>query len=165
MRSTCLCSLVSIFATLAPIIPVSASSVSTNVATAVSKQSATQQCEVALSEAINTVQNDRDVQVATIVTSDLAETYRGFPADTPTELTLALQGNAAPNIMNSPQLMTNISVGLIEQCQGLGLVTFNVYYTDWNEYFGLVNGNVTQFSQCAEDLRERYLNWGEIACL
>ncbi|MBE9067177.1 hypothetical protein IQ260_10970 [Leptolyngbya cf. ectocarpi LEGE 11479] len=136
--------------------------------TVVPKQStpAQRKCEDALASVVGSIQEGRDAQVADISASNLSEVYRGYPSGVELEVTLALDGSAADNVMNSPQLMTNASAQLINGCQGVGLVKFNRYYTDWNESFGLIDGTVSQFSQCVEPVGDRqYLEWGQRYCL
>lgn len=143
-------------------------SASANRSTVVPKQStsAQQQCEDVLAGVVGSIQEGRDAQVADIAASNLSEIYRGYPAGVEVGVTLALDGSAADDVMNSPQFMTNISAQLINGCQGVGLVKFNRYYTDWNESFGLIDDSISQFSQCVEPGEGgRYLEWGQRYCL
>lgn len=128
--------------------------------------STARQCEMAVSQAINVIQGGRDIQVADISTSNLAEIYREYPADSPIGLTLGLDGSDAGYVMSSPQFMRIISTNLINECQGVGLVKFNRYYTDWSESFGLINGSVVSFSDCVQPgVGVLYLDWGQRYCL
>ncbi|MBX2862237.1 MAG: hypothetical protein KTR27_01675 [Leptolyngbyaceae cyanobacterium MAG.088] len=163
MRSICFPALAFVAVFFIPI-----TSASADISPIVSKQStpAQEQCKAALASVVTSLEEGRDVKVADISASNLSEIYQGYPSGLQLGVTLALDGGAADNVMNSPQFMTNISAQLIDQCQGVGLVKFNRYYTDWNESFGLIDGSVTQFSQCVEPrVGGRYLEWGQRYCL
>lgn len=162
MRSIYFYALAAVVAFLLP-----TTSASADRSTVIPKQSTTeQQCKDTLTSVVGSIQDGRDAQVADISASNLSEIYRGYPSGVELEVTVALDGRDADNIMNSPQFMTNISTQLIDGCQGVGLVKFNRYYTDWNESFGVIDGTVSQFSQCvAPSGGRQYLEWGQRYCL
>jgi|GEM_PF-2205521 len=67
----------------------------------------------------------------------------------------------------SPQLMTMISKDVIEHCETVSKVSFNLDQTDWEDTYGLLGqGRVGEF-RCVEPGRGSgaSLAWGYNTCL
>ncbi|MEO1124640.1 MAG: hypothetical protein AAFX95_11200 [Cyanobacteria bacterium J06639_16] len=129
-----------------------------------SEKSTEQECRAAFTEAVNTIENGRRVEVVDIVSIDLSRGHRGYPANAPVGIILAMEGQATADVLNSHQFMNNISSQIIEDCQPVSLVEFQMYSTDWAETYGLVNGNVVLFS-CIEAGIGANPRWGQVVCL
>ncbi|NEZ61056.1 hypothetical protein [Adonisia turfae] len=123
-----------------------------------------QQCSQLVSEAVNSLEEGRDVQVADVVITDISKGYANYPADAPIGVVFRMNGQAAADVMNSHQFMTTISTQLITECQPVSLVDFQVNYTDWSSKYGLVSGSVTRF-ECVEPGVGINLQWGQEFCL
>lgn len=121
-------------------------------------------CQVALDEATNTVEEVPSVQMSTMDIRSLAEEYSDFPAERAYGVYIGIEGQAAINVLNSPQLLTSISSQLIEECDSVSMVKFAMHQTDLNVIFGLVGGSVLSF-ECTEPSPGRITQWGTTVCL
>ena len=122
------------------------------------------QCQAALNEATNTVEEVPSVQMSTMDIRSLAEEYSDFPAERAHGVYIGIEGQAAINVLNSPQLLTSISSQLIEECDSVSMIKFAIHQTDWNVVFGLVDGSVLSF-ECIEPSLGRIRQWGTTVCL
>lgn len=125
-----------------------------------------QQCNITLSEAINTIEDGRSIEVS-IKRWNLSERYDYYPNGAPFGISIILEGRSTLDIMASIQFMSTISDKIITECLPIGLVQFAVYKTDYIESFAFVNGSLRRF-ECVymdvEDVVPPDARWGEINC-
>jgi len=124
-------------------------------------------CATTLLDARNTLEQGRDVTVGEIRSFDVSSSYPDYPAGRPMSYRFRIGGSAAKDIMMSPQLMTMISKDVIEHCDTVSKVSFNLDQTDWEDTYGLLGqGRVGEF-RCVEPGRGSgaSLAWGYNTCL
>jgi hypothetical protein len=81
-------------------------------------------------------------------------------------LVVSVQGikNTAPGhvFMNTAAKQQAIAQRVVKNCSQVGLVSFNLYESDWVNMYGLKNGKVRPFT-CKE--MGSALTWGQYGCL
>ncbi|MEO0688327.1 MAG: hypothetical protein AAFY76_25515 [Cyanobacteria bacterium J06649_11] len=122
------------------------------------------QCETALLDAVNTIQDGRAVQVVGITSVDLSTRYSDYPTDAPLGVIIQMEGQATADVLSSDQFMTSVSTGIIQQCGPVSLVDFDMNGTDWTVVYGLVNGTVAQF-ECLTPGPSPDAKWGQEFCM
>ncbi|MBD2106184.1 hypothetical protein [Nodosilinea sp. FACHB-13] len=128
-----------------------------------SREDTVQACRSALEEANNVIYDEHNAFIGNASAVDLGDLYSSYPAQKPTGILLRIQGQSAPQIMQSPQLMTALSTSLINRCQPLSMVTFQLDQTDWETTFGLIENQIVSF-ECTDPDQSTVLNWGEAFC-
>ncbi|MBD1915279.1 MULTISPECIES: hypothetical protein [Cyanophyceae] len=128
-----------------------------------SHEDAVQACRLALEEANTVIYDEHKAFISNASAVDLDDLYSSYPAQKPIGILLRVQGQSAPEVMQSPQLMTELSTSLINRCQPLGMVTFQLDQTDWEATFGLMENQIVPF-ECTDSGRSTVLNWGEAFC-
>lgn len=121
------------------------------------------QCENAISNAVNTIEDGRAVQVVEVAPVNLSERFDDYPANAPAGVVLRLEGPATANVLSSDQFMTSVSTGIIEACGPVSLVDFQMNATDWTVVFGLVDGNIVPF-ECLTPGPGPDAQWGQRFC-
>lgn len=96
---------------------------------------------------------------------DVAQLNPSFPNDRPHAYAITLDGQAASNVMKSPQLMQSISTNLISNCSTVSLVSFGKAQTDWSIHFGLIGSTQIEQFQCVNEPTPDRLPWGYKRCL
>lgn len=129
-----------------------------------SYEDAVQACQLALEETNTVIYNDHNAFITNASAIDLGDLYSSYPEQKPTGILLRVQGGSASEVMRSPQYMTALSTNLINRCQPLSRVTFQLDQTDWEVTFGLMENQIIAF-ECADPGRSTVLNWGEAFCL
>lgn len=63
-------------------------------------------------------------------------------------------------------MMTEISQNIINDCSDIGTVSFFAPQSDWDEHFGIVDGQVIRF-QCVQGDPHQITKpvWGQFHCL
>lgn len=128
-----------------------------------SRADAVQACRLALEEANTAIYDEHNAFINDASAVDLDDLYSSYPAQKPIGILLRVQGQSASEIMQSPQLLTALSTSLINRCQPLGMVTFQIDQTDWEATFGLMENQIVAF-ECTDSGRSTGLNWGEAFC-
>jgi hypothetical protein len=126
----------------------------------------TQDCASTLQTVKNTIEAGRNVSVVNIRTDNVSQRYSNYPSGRPVGYVFYLAGEAAPDIMHSPQFMNTLSRDIIRNCRDASQIIFGVYRTDWSAVYGLVNDDVVAFD-CMEPRRRipRTIAWGYHVCL
>lgn len=122
-----------------------------------------QQCAAPLAEAVERIEEVKNVSVAGVYDQDISVMYVDSPANSPVGITISMDGSGTPNIMASPQLLTSIATQVITECQPVSLVIIGENRSDNYGVFGLMDGEVVVFRECGSDIEP--LNWGEVGCL
>jgi hypothetical protein len=133
---------------------------------AMAQTAQTQDCASTLQTVKNTIETGRNVSVVNIRTDNLPQFYSSYPSGRPIGYVFPLLGEAAPDIMHSPQFMNILSRNIIRNCRDVSQITFGVYGSDWIAVYGLVNDDVVAFD-CIEPRRRipRTIAWGYHVCL
>lgn len=76
-----------------------------------------------------------------------------------------MAGDAAPNMMSSPQLLTSITEAIMSGCPNVGLVSFWLDHSDWVIEFGLIGDEVREFECIPSDDTNNPIQWGYGVCL
>lgn len=124
-----------------------------------------QQCRSALSAAEDLLVNGRNLWIAGVSTYDVGEVYDNYPYQSPVGLTIVIAGNAAPDMMTSPRLLTTVTETIRSGCPSVGLVTFAVAESDWTVDFGLIGNQVREFECVDPDGTGYPPGWGYAVCL
>ena len=121
------------------------------------------QCETALLDAVNTIEDGRAVQVVDITSVDLSTRYSDYPINSPLGVVIQMEGQATADVLSSDQFMTSVSTGIIQQCEPVSLVDFDMNETDWTVVYGLVDGTIVQF-ECLTPGPGPDAKWGQEFC-
>jgi hypothetical protein len=128
-----------------------------------------QRCNTAVRTAVNRLNEVRNIDVVYVTPINLSEFYSNYPSSAPLGITFGLEGRGIDNVMNSPQLMTNISNQLITGCPVISLVTIGRSYSSYLATFGLIGDSVREFICSADSLsgttEMMKLRWGELYCM
>jgi hypothetical protein len=76
-------------------------------------------------------------------------------------LSIRMQSDSAEALMKKEEILLKTAKTAIASCPQLGLVSFGISETDWEQSYGLKNGKVQAF-RCSE---RRPLRWGEFVCV
>lgn len=121
-------------------------------------------CEAALYRTFQAIEVGRPVDIVTLQQFDLQQLYpQDFPPE-PGGILLRLRGEAATDILYSPQMMRRLSQTIIGNCPSISAVSFQLDQTDWEVMYGLVDDAVVQF-RCIEPGVGVMPDWGEYVCL
>ena len=125
----------------------------------------TSACQDSLQSAKAQLEQEGEVAVKTrTIDMSTGQKPAGYPDNRPIRYFFSLEGQGTEDILHSPQMMQTISTAIIETCDSVSQVTFEMSHTDWQMPFGLLeSGKVEQF-QCAHDPRAG-IPWGYMACL
>jgi hypothetical protein len=127
-------------------------------------QETTQSCEIALSNAKNRIEQERDITVE-IDIKDSSEEYPDHPDGRPTIIWFEVEGNAAESVMESPVFQRAIASEIIKSCNYVGAVTFGRKWTGWISTVGLMRDGSIQNFECLEhDPRLGSPSWGQEWC-
>jgi hypothetical protein len=122
-------------------------------------------CFAALQAVENTVEQGRDVAVTNIQIQEMSQSYADYPSERPKGLMFAMRGSDVAHVMNSPQLLTDLTTDVVNHCGAVSSMTFAGEHSDWAITYGLIDGQIQQFS-CLEAVRGgRSTRWGEHYCL
>lgn len=124
-----------------------------------------QQCRSALERAERLLVNGRRLRVSNVSTYRIGEHYLNYPRQAPVGLSISMAGDAAPDMMSSPQLLMSITMTITSGCTRVGLVDFSVAETDWVTTFGLVNNQSREFECVDPDGTNNPTQWGSRTCI
>ena len=129
-------------------------------------QETTQSCEIALSNAKNRIEQERDITVE-IDIKDSSEEYPDPPDGRPTIIWFEVEGNAAESVMESPVFQRAIASEIINSCNSVGAVSFGVSHTGWINTIGLMRDGTIQKFECVDHDPERSspYPWGQDPCV
>jgi len=132
-------------------------------------QETIQSCEVALLNAKNRIEQERDIIVIMTITdgtlSDGSKIYPDHPDGRPTIIWLEVDGSAANSVMESPVFQRAIASEIIKSCNSVGAVTFIRYQTGWASTVGLIRDGSIQNFECVDYDPERGApSWGQERC-
>ncbi|MEL7070747.1 MAG: PPC domain-containing protein [Cyanobacteria bacterium J06581_3] len=135
-------------------------------------------CSVAVASMVETVESEREVS-AMASHLPLNRLYETTPAVRPNGVYVALSGPAAISVMFSPQLLTQLSAQIVENCGSVGAAVFSLEADGFERTFGVLpnpsgpssqmtNGSqaaalVDEFS-CVTSDGETPLTWGTREC-
>jgi hypothetical protein len=99
---------------------------------------------------------------------NISEYEENYPYNRPLAFLFSFEGNAAGNIMSSPQFLQIATKRIINNCANVSKVSFGEYATDENVTIGLMHdGSVKEF-KCfspSELTVSSKLKWGEEICI
>ncbi len=92
--------------------------------------------------------------------------YPEHPQGRPNIYGFSMSGDAARSVMSSPVLINSLAKQIINNCNSISVVSFNIYQTDITQYYGLVSDNKVDSFKCPKDYDDypiypRELSWGE----
>ena len=92
--------------------------------------------------------------------------YPEHPQGRPNIYGFSMSGDAARSVMSSPVLMNSLAKQIINNCNSIGAVSFNLYGTGATQLHGLMPNKKVQFFKCPADYDDylaypRKLIWGE----
>lgn len=99
---------------------------------------------------------------------NISKYEKDYPYNRPLSLQFSFEGNAAADIMNSPQFLQIATKRIVNNCTNISQVVFGEYATDWSTTIGLMHdGSVKEF-KCVNPNNltvSSELKWGETICL
>ena len=120
-------------------------------------------CQAAIDESKSEVANISGIGVNKSSKNDISSIYQNLPKKRSSEYKFTVGGRGGKNIMYSPVFMTDISKNIIENCNNIGSVKFEVDQTDNRIAYGLVKNSVKKFD-CTSATDKSKLEWGQISC-
>ena len=125
-------------------------------------------CDAALAQLKQRLIADRQLRVPA---QWEGEVYGNSPEGRPIVYSVAVEGPAAASVLNSPQLLQEISTAFINECDLAAAVSIGLYRAGGGDIFGIVEGQVKRFG-CAEDIGiepgpmvvDRPMPWGYHYC-
>ncbi|MEO1185591.1 MAG: hypothetical protein AAFX46_13300 [Cyanobacteria bacterium J06636_27] len=120
-------------------------------------------CQAAIDESKSEVANISGIGVNKSSKNDISSFYQDIPKERSSEYKFTVGGRGGKNIMYSPVFMSDISKSIIENCNNIGSVKFEVDQTDNRIAYGLVKDSVKKFD-CTAPTDKSKLKWGQISC-
>ena len=128
--------------------------------------SETEECRAAIASVENQLETGRQLQIE--VSGIEKHYYPDHPEGRPNEYGLGVSGDAARSVMSSPMLMSSLAELVINSCNSISLISFNLYQTGAAQVFGLMPNKKVEVLQCPADYDDyfpnpypRELTWGE----
>ena len=120
-------------------------------------------CQAAIDESKTEVANISGIGVNKSSKNDISSIYQDLPKERSSEYKFTVGGRGGKNIMYSPVFMSDISKNIIENCNNIGSVKFEVDQTDNRIAYGLVKDSVKKFD-CTSSTDKSKLKWGQVSC-
>ncbi len=127
-------------------------------------QSSTSECDAAFNQMLTSLTEGRQLSIASQFSRETSENYSDYPEGRSLLHTVAIQGSASDSVMNSPQLLLNISESFLNGCSTAGAITVvNLNSVAGVETVGLVDGRPT-FFECTQGIVTTRIPWGYHDC-
>lgn len=120
-------------------------------------------CQAAIDGSKSEVASISGIGVNKSSKNDISNIYQDIPKQRSSEYKFTVGGTGGKNIMYSPVFMTDISKNIIENCNNIGSVKFEVDQTDNRIAYGLVKDSVKKFD-CTAPKDNSKLKWGQVSC-
>ena len=120
-------------------------------------------CQAAIDNSKSEVANISGIGLNKSSKNDISSIYQDIPKERSSEYKFTVGGRGGKNIMYSPVFMTDISKNIIENCNNIGSVQFEVDQTDNRIAYGLVKDSVKKFD-CTASKDNSKLKWGQVSC-
>lgn len=87
----------------------------------------------------------------------------GAPTNKPKHVSIFIRGNQPETIMQSKSMLQYASQEILNQCDGVGLLTIGVWGSGYVQRYGWVDGDIQPF-RCRQPGLNTNLQWGEQFC-
>ncbi len=92
-------------------------------------------CDLAIIEAVDTLEQGRELGVL-VDAAQLHQRFLSVPATRPNGISMGLDGPAARSVMFSPQFLTILSTGVMQDCTTVGAVVYSSAEAGFERTFG-----------------------------
>ena len=127
--------------------------------------SETKKCRSAIASVEKQLKTGRQLKI-NISVIDKLKYYPDHPQGRPNLYGFSMSGDAARSVMSSPVLMNSLAQQIINNCNSIGAVSFNLYATGATQLHSLMPNKKVEFFKCPADYDDyvaypRKLTWGE----
>lgn len=124
-----------------------------------------QECQTAIASVEKQLKTNRQLKINASVIEKL-KYYPDHPRSRPNQYGFGISGEAARSVMSSPVLINSLAKQIINNCDSIGAVSFNLYRTGATQLHGLMPNEKVKFFKCPADFDDydvypRMLKWGE----
>jgi len=107
----------------------------------------TSQCDLAVASVENQLTSGRSLQIEMSEKVSGDELFGKPPAERPERHSFGMSGDAVSSVMGSPVFLNSLATEIINDCDTVSAVSFNLWQSDYIEVFGLKDGqNVERFT-------------------